>query len=130
MAEAILRHLSGGRIEVASAGTSPQPDIHPMARIAVNKLFGLEMAGQQPKPLAGFLQQQFDYVITVCDRAAEACPVFPGHPQRLHWSLADPASVHGSDEERQRAFDDTAKQLVTRIRLWLSLPNVRVSLAN
>jgi len=125
MAEAILRHVGKGAIEVESAGTLPQPDIHPMARRAAKKLLDLDMNGQYPKMLDRFLGQHFDYVITVCDRAAESCPVFPGDPDRIHWSFEDPAAVVGADEEKQRAFDTTATQLLSRIRLWLSLPALR-----
>lgn len=125
LAEAILRDAGKGAIDVESAGTSPQPDIHPLARRAAKNLLGLDMAGQHPKTLDRFLGQHFDYVITVCDRAAESCPVFPGDPERIHWSLEDPAAATGTDEQKQRAFDATAKQLLSRIRLWLSLPALR-----
>ena len=124
MAEAILRHVSGGRVDVDSAGTAPQPDIHPMARRAVKTLLDLDMAGQYPKTLDQFLDRTFDYVITVCDRAAETCPAFPGDPERIHWSFADPAAAKGTEAEQQRAFDATATQLLSRIRLWMSLPEV------
>ncbi len=128
MAEAILRHLSNGAIEVESAGTAPQPDIHPMARRSASTLLNLDMTGQHPKTLDRFLGQHFDYVITVCDRAAESCPVFPGAPERIHWSFEDPAAVVGTDDERQRAFDLVAQQLLSRLRLLLSLPAVRARL--
>jgi len=125
MAEALLRHLSQGAIDVESAGTVRQSDIHPMARRAVRSQLGLEMAGQSPKTLDRFLARHFDYVITVCDRAAETCPMFPGDPERIHWSCEDPASAVGTDDDRQRAFDTTAQQLLSRLRSWLSLPAVR-----
>ena len=125
MAEAILRRVGKGAIEVESAGTLPRPDIHPMARRAAKELLDFDMDGQYPKTLDRFLGQHFDYVITVCDRAAESCPVFPGDPERIHWSFEDPAAVVGTDEEKQRAFDSTATQLLSRIRLWLSLPALR-----
>ena len=125
MAEAILRALSQDRIEVASAGTAPQVEIHPMARQAVRTLLNLDMAGQHPKRLDRFLDRDFDYVITVCDRAAETCPVFPGDPERIHWSYEDPAAVVGTEEEQQRAFDTTAKQMLARMRTWLALPSLR-----
>ena len=121
MAEAILRHVSKGALDVESAGTRPQPDIHPMAWRAARNLLDLEMEGQHPKTLDRFLGQHFDYVITVCDHAAQSCPVFPGAPERIHWSFEDPAAVVGTDEEKQRAFDATAAQLLSRIRAWLSL---------
>jgi protein-tyrosine-phosphatase len=125
LAEVILRHLSQGRINVASAGSAPQADIHPLARIAARKLLRVEMEGQQPKLLDPFLGQSFDYIITVCDRAAEICPTFPGDPQRIHWSFPDPAAVQGSEEERQRAFDNVARELLNRIRLWMALPAIQ-----
>ena len=125
IAEAILRHLSHGAIEVASAGTLPKPEIHPMARQAVRNLLGLEMTGQYPKSLDQFVHRDFDYVMTVCDRAAETCPVFPGDPERIHWSFEDPAAVTGTDEHKQRAFDNVARQLLGRMRVWLALPALR-----
>jgi protein-tyrosine-phosphatase len=124
MAEALLRHMSRGRIEVQSAGSHPRPEIHPMARLAVRDLFGLDMAGQYSKSLEGFLGDRFDYVITVCDRAAETCPTFPGDPARIRWSFEDPAAAEGDEERRRRAFLQTARDLASRIRIWLSLPSV------
>jgi arsenate reductase len=125
MAEAILRHLGGGAIAVESAGTVPAADVHPLARRAVKKLLDLDMDGQSPKSVNSFLGQRFDYVITVCDHAAESCPSFPDAPERIHWSYEDPAAVLGTDDERQRAFDTTATQLASQIRQWLSLSAVR-----
>jgi arsenate reductase len=99
-----------------------------MARRAVKKRLDLDMQRQYPKALDRFLGQRFDYVITVCDRAAESCPVFPGDPERIHWSFEDPAAAVGSEEERQRAFDTTATQLLSWIRLWTVLPALRTRL--
>jgi protein-tyrosine-phosphatase len=120
MAEAILRHLAGGTVEVRSAGSHPRSEIHPLAREAVKKLFGLEMAGQHPKSMNDFVSQKFDQVITVCDRAAAECPNFPGAPEVIRWSLPDPAEAAGSEEEKRRAFENSAKDLIQRIRLWLA----------
>jgi protein-tyrosine-phosphatase len=128
MAEAILRHLGKGAIEVESAGIEPQPDIHPLARRAVKTLLDLGMDGQHPKTLDRFVGQEFDYVITVCDNASERCPVFPALTERIHWSFEDPAAVAGTGTEKERAFDATAAQLLARMRLWLSLPALRTRL--
>ena len=125
MAEAILRHLAHGSVDVESAGTAPQPEIHPMVRRAVKTLLDTDMIGQHPKTLDRFLHRDFDYVVTVCDRAAETCPVFLGAPERLHWGVDDPAAATGTDEEKQRVFDATATQLLSRVRQWLSLPAIR-----
>ena len=124
MAEAILRHLSRGAMDVESAGSDPRPRINPFAREAVKKVFGLAMDGQRPKSMNDFVSQRFDYVITVCDRAAEACPNFPGAPEVIRWSLPDPAEATGSEDEKRRTFENSAKDLTQRIRLWLSLPGV------
>jgi protein-tyrosine-phosphatase len=127
MAEAILRHLSKGAIDVASAGTKPQSAIHPMAENAVRKLFGISMAEQRPKPVDALVGQRFDVVVTVCDAAAAECPVFPGGEEQFHWSFEDPAAAEGSEDERQRVFDATARAILTRIQLWLSLPGTRTA---
>ena len=124
MAEAILRQLGEGRVQVESAGSHPRPGIHPFAREAVRKVLGLEMTGQHPKSVETFLKDRFDYVVTVCDRAAEVCPTFPG-AEIIRWSLPDPAEASGTDDEKRRAFENSAKDLIQRIRLWLSLPAVR-----
>jgi arsenate reductase len=124
IAEAFLRKLTNGRVEVHSAGSQPKEEIHPMARDASRNVFGAEMTGQFPKSLDRFTGQQFDYVISVCDRANASCPVFPGDTERIHWSLEDPAEADGSEDEKRRAFEKTAADLLRRIRLWTSLPNV------
>jgi protein-tyrosine-phosphatase len=90
MAEALLRHLSRNRIDVSSAGSTPQAEIHPMARTILESKFGIDTGDLHPKSLNQFLDRPFDYVITVCDRAAESCPVFPGDPERIHWSFETP----------------------------------------
>ena len=120
-----MRHVSKGAIEVESAGSVPQADIHPMARLAVRRLLDLDLSGQYPKAVDLFVGQPFDYVITVCGRAEETCPIFPHHPERIHWGFDDPAAVTGTSEEQQRAFDAMAKELLARIRLWMALPEVR-----
>jgi protein-tyrosine-phosphatase len=116
MAEAILRRLSAGQIEVYSAGTEPS-EIHPLA-IQVMQERGISLKGQRSKHISEFLGQHFDMVVTVCDVVRESCPVFPGDPEQIHWSFADPAAI--SDKaKRLRAFNDTANQLTTRINFLL-----------
>ena len=127
MAEALLRHLSKGRTEVFSAGNAPKPALHPVAKSTLEEKFGIDTTGLRPKSMDDFLRQQFDYVITVCDNAAEACPVFPGRAKRIHWSFEDPAGVHDADAQRQ-AFETVAHELAARLRIWMALPEVSARL--
>ena len=118
MAEGILRFLAGDRVEVASAGTEVTR-VHPLA-IQVMKEMNIDISGQHSKHLNEFLGQHWDYAITVCDRAKESCPVFPGDPERLHWSFDDPSAVEPL-EAKLEAFRRTARELLTRARVLLAL---------
>jgi protein-tyrosine-phosphatase len=123
MAEALLRELGSTRVEVRSAGTEPAT-VHELA-IQVLGEMGIDMADQRSKHVNEFLGETFDYIITVCDRAREECPVFPGDPEQIHWSFADPAEVTGSEETRLTAFRETGLQLNTRLRyFWLAVNRV------
>ena len=115
MAEGYLRHLAGDRFEVESAGTE-QTEVRPEAIEAMHR-DGIDISGQTSKTLDRFVDQSWDYVITVCDQANESCPVFPGAKHRLHWSFEDPSRVQGSG--RQEAFNRTAKQIRQRLLDWL-----------
>jgi protein-tyrosine-phosphatase len=120
MAEALLRHLSQGTVEAYSAGSVPAPQIHPLARRCMEAV-GIDMSGAVPKHFEVFRGQQFDAIVTVCDRVRETCPTFPDDPERIHWSFLDPATVQGSEAEQLRAFEQTALQLTTRLRFLLIL---------
>jgi len=119
MAEALLRRDGGEAFEVVSAGVSPR-GVHPMTITALAKV-GIDITGARSKSVGEFLGQRFDYVITVCDRAGETCPVFPGDPERLHWSLPDPSAAEGDEAARLAAFAGTAQELFTRIRYLVTL---------
>ena len=110
---AMLRKTSGEAFEVYSAGTHPK-GINPYT-VRVLEAIGVDITGERSKHVSEFGGQSFDYVITVCDAAAEECPVFPGAPQRIHWSFADPAAVEGSDDQRLRAFQRTLREMQTRL---------------
>jgi arsenate reductase len=118
MAEGILRHLAHGAVEVESAGTEPSP-VHPLAIVAMKRLLDVDISTQRSKHVGEFAGQRFDYVITLCDSAKEACPVFPGDPERIHWRFDDPAAVAGSDDDRYRAFRQVAAELERRLRQLL-----------
>lgn len=119
MAEAITRHLGRAAVAVWSAGTEPAK-VHPLALAALADK-QIDTSALASKHVDTLADRTFDYVITVCDRAREACPTLPGHPELLHWSFPDPSAVAGSDLARRQAFDTTAQQLMTRIRFLLTI---------
>jgi len=120
MAEALLRHLSHGTIEVFSAGSAPAKQVHPLATRAM-ECTGIAMGQAHPKHVDEFQGQHFDAIVTVCDRLREVCPVFPDDPERIHWSFPDPALVVGSEEKQYHAFEHISLQLATRLRVLIIL---------
>ena len=113
MAEGLLRHFAGDRFEVESAGTHPTV-VRPEAVGAMREL-GIDISNHWSKSVTEFTGRQFDYVITVCDAAREACPIFPTGTHRIHWSFEDPAAAERSYAERMAAFRRIREQI--RIRL-------------
>jgi protein-tyrosine-phosphatase len=118
MAEGFLRFISNGSVDVFSAGNEPTT-IHPLA-IKTLASIGIDISGQKSKSMNDFLDQKFDYAITVCDSIRETCPIFPGDPSRIHWSFPDPAAVT-DPAERKHAFEQTGLQLMTRMRFLMTL---------
>lgn len=118
MAEGLLRQLGGDRFEVASAGTHPA-GLHPGAVEAMREI-GVDISWHRSKGVEELLEQPFDWVITVCDSAREACPVFPGAAAQRHWSLEDPAAAEGTEAERRAVFRRVRDQIAERIRDFLS----------
>lgn len=117
MAEGLLQSLSKGAVEVHSAGTHPSR-VNPLA-IEAMKEVGIDISGHRSKSVEEFAGQRFDVVITVCDNARESCPIFPGAPERLHWSYPDPAAVEGSHDEKLRAFREVRDGLRQRLQSFL-----------
>ena len=97
MAEGVLRHYGSDRFEVESAGSEPSK-VNPVA-IRVMKEIGIDISSHRSKHVKEFLGQYFHYVITVCDEANEACPIFPGSSKRLHWPFPDPPHQKEVTEE-------------------------------
>ena len=103
LAEGILRAATGGRINVASAGSQPAGHVHPMA-VEVMKEIDIDISTHTSKHLNEFLEYDIRTVITVCSNAASECPVFPGQTQKHHWPFDDPAKAEGDDEEKRAIF--------------------------
>ena len=119
MAEGLLRQLGGDRFKVFSAGTEATT-VRPLAIRAMQEL-GIDISGQQSKTLARYLDQPFDQVITVCDQANEACPVFFGARERLHWSFPDPSQATGTEAEQLSVYRQVRDAIRARIERELLL---------
>lgn len=122
MAEGLARELSGGRLEVFSAGTHPAGRVHPAA-VEVMAELGIDISSARPKKIEDLPVCDFDWVITVCDQANQECPLWLGSGRRLHWSIPDPAAVEGTDEQIREAFRVARDDLKARISHWLAEQN-------
>lgn len=118
MAEGALRHFAGDRFEVASAGTHPV-GLSPYAVEAMREL-GIDISNHVSERVDQYLDQRFDYVITVCNQAQEACPIFPGASSMLHWSFEDPAKAEGAYEQRLIVFRKIRDEIAGRVRRFVS----------
>lgn len=121
MAEALFNVRGKGRVVAESAGSRPAARVNPHAVEALAKV-GIDWVGHEPRGIDGLEYAEWDVVITVCDNAKEACPIFPGHPLMVHWGMDDPAHATGGEADRQRAFDAACALLTRRIDAMLALP--------
>jgi len=119
IAEALLQHLAGGRVEVVSGGSHPKP-IHPNAvRVLAER--GIDISGRASKSLRLFEEQDFDIVVTLCDKVREACPEFSGRAQAIHWSIEDPSRTPGDDRVTYPVFRNLASELEERVSFLIAL---------
>ena len=123
MAEGLLRELGGEGFDVESAGTAPA-GLNPLATEVMREI-GIDLSGQRSKSVADFLGKRFDHVITVCDRAKESCPIFPGAAKMLHWSFDDPAAAEGTEKERKLVFRRVRDEIRHRIERFLEAQSNR-----
>lgn len=118
MAEGFLRHMAGDKFEVFSAGVKPTA-VNPLA-IKVMAEIGIDISKHSSKSVMEFIDQSFDYVVTVCGNAQKTCPVFPGEHEKIHWDLKDPAAVEGSEEDKLKVFRKVRDKIKSRIVEWLN----------
>lgn len=118
MAEGILRQIADEKFDVESAGVAPSI-VRPEA-IEVMRDIGIDISTHRSKSVDEFLDQRFDYIITVCDNAKESCPVFPGDTVRLHWSFDDPAAIEGPEELRLSAFRKIRDEIRDRLKRFVN----------
>jgi arsenate reductase len=119
IAEALIRQHGGADFDVRSAGTEPR-GINPLTERVLDEA-RVDHSWARSKSVNEFLDQDFDYVITVCDQARQVCPVFPGGGRKLHWGYDDPAEVEGTEEERLNAFRTTLTMMSSRIGQFIVL---------
>jgi len=119
MAEALFRELGGERLAVSSAGSQPAGKVNPRT-IKVLDEAAIGHAWARSKSMTEYLDQEFDHVLTVCDDAAEACPIFPGPSVRTHWSIPDPARARGTEAEQLTVYRATLADLRVRITGFLA----------
>jgi arsenate reductase len=120
MAEGWMRFLGQDDWKVWSAGIFPSY-VHPLAIRAMEEI-GIDISGQTSKSTDQFLNEEFDYIITLCDHAAMACPVFPGQRKRIHWPFEDPAGAIGTIEERMAVFRRVRDEIKSKIEEFLKTP--------
>jgi arsenate reductase len=119
MAEAILRSRGGAAFDVASAGTEPK-GVNPLT-VRVLAEVGIDISGARSKSVVEFLDQPFDYVVTVCDQARESCPVLPGAHESIHWGFDDPAAAEGSEAERMAVFRRVLNEISLRLKPFVEV---------
>lgn len=118
MAEGLLRQDAGDSFEVFSAGVKSS-FVRPQAIEAMREV-GIDISSQRSKSVEEFLDEEFDYVITVCDNANQHCPVFPGRAKRLHWSFEDPAAASGDEATKLAVFRRVRDEIRQQLRTWVS----------
>jgi len=116
IAEALLRHHGGKRVDVASAGTHPRAQLHPDAARLLGELFGIDVAGQRTQDVNRVTDRRFDRVVTLCDKARERCPEFAHQPRQVHWSVPEPTVTKTRDRGGYTDFRRVAEDIDTRVR--------------
>lgn len=125
LAEALVNHWGRGQFRGHSAGSFPTGRVNPLALELLAQM-KISAEGARSKSWDEYATPggiEFDFVITVCDKAAgEVCPIWPGQPMTAHWGVEDPAAIEGSKAQKMLAFRDAFRALEHRIRIFMNLP--------
>lgn len=116
IAEFLTRHLGGERFHAASAGSEPRKTVNPYALRVLEETYGVSTKGAHSKSWTEFKSSDFDFIITLCDKARETCPTWKGNPITAHWEFEDPAAFEGSEKEKLAFFLATARQIEARLK--------------
>lgn len=126
LGEYLLRAKGKDRFEVFSAGSHPTGRVNPLAVRTLRERYNLAASAARSKSWDEFKDVKFDFVITVCDNAKEACPIWPGQPMIAHWGSPDPAAAEGTEEEKYQFFINVASQIARRVELFCAFPDDRL----
>ena len=125
-AEYLMKKIGKDRFRAFSAGSQPAGRVNPFALQVLKEQYGIDAREARSKSWDEFKNSRFDIIITVCDRAKESCPIFPGQPIIAHWDIPDPAPAGGTDDQKLRCFREAAQQIQRRIELLCSFPIERL----
>jgi arsenate reductase (thioredoxin) len=125
-AEYLTKKIGKDRFEAYSAGSEPAGRVNPFALRVLREHYKIDAPDARSKSWDEFRDTNFDIIITVCDRAKESCPVFPGQPIVAHWSISDPAEAAGTNEQKLRVFKEAAQEIQRRIELMCSFPTEKL----
>ena len=117
IAEALLRHRTGGHVKVTSAGSHPNPRIHPHAVRVLREHYGIDVGDQRPRHLDTVAHRRFDHLITLCDKVREVCPDFTGRPRQTHWSIPAPPPTHDLDQPTTSDLDQPASRDLDQVAM-------------
>lgn len=126
-AEYFMNKIGKGKFQAYSAGSDPKAAVNPYTVRVLKEFYGIDPRGARSKSWDEFKDSEFDVVITVCDKAKESCPIFPGKPVVAHWGIPDPALAADGDEQKLRAFKDAAQRLHRRIELLCAVPKEKLA---
>jgi arsenate reductase len=126
LGEYLLQMKGNGRFQAFSAGAKPTGKVNPLALWVLRDRYDIDASGARSKSWDEFEGVRFDFVITVCDNAREACPVWPGSPVIAHWGSPDPADFQGTEKEKKWLFVQVASQIARRIELFCALPDAQL----
>lgn len=129
MAEAIVNSKAKDKFAAYSAGSNPAYEINPYAVAAIEEV-GIDMSKQKPKSVVNFIDEEFDFIITLCDKMKSECPSFTNDAIHVHWGISDPKDFQGNDEERIIYFKKVRNELNRRIELLISLPLDKIEKAS
>ena len=117
IAHGLLRDMAGNRFEVFSAGSHPSR-VHPMSIVVMEEV-GIDISHHTSDYVDDYLDEGIDIAITVCDNANQACPMFPGEVERIHWSIDDPFKGWNFDTSQMDSFRETRREINERLETFL-----------